>query len=92
MQMWTEIRRRAPVEGASKRSVCREYGIGWRTLEKILANTELRGYRTSAARPRAKLGPYLPVIEQILSLPTRSLRGTGRPRPAPRPSSGPTWG
>ncbi len=67
MQMWTEIRRRVLVESVSKRSACREYGIGWRTLEKILANTEPPGYRTSAPRPRAKLGPYLPVIEQILA-------------------------
>jgi transposase len=67
MQMWTEIRRRVLVEGTSKRSVCREYGIGWRTLEKILANTEPPGYRRSAPRPKTKLGPYLPVIEQILA-------------------------
>jgi transposase len=66
MQEWTEIRRRVLVEGASKRSVCRDYGIAHKTLQKILANTEPPGYRRSAARPRTKLGPYLPVIEEIL--------------------------
>jgi transposase len=67
MQMWTEIRRRALVEGASKRSIRRDYGVGAETLEKILANTEPPGYRRSAPRPRTKLGPYLGVIEEILA-------------------------
>jgi len=67
MQMWSEIRRRALVEGASKRSIRRDYGVGAETLEKILANTEPPGYRRSAPRPKTKLGPYLPVIEEILA-------------------------
>ena len=40
MQEWTEIRHRVLVERASKRSVCREFGIAHKTLQKILANTE----------------------------------------------------
>ena len=67
MQEWTEIRRRVLVEGASKRSVCRDYGIAHKTLQKILANTEPPGYRRSAARAATKLGPYLGVIEEILA-------------------------
>ncbi|MDP9342657.1 MAG: IS21 family transposase, partial [Actinomycetota bacterium] len=67
MQEWTEIRRRVLVEGASKRSVCRDYGIAHKTLQKILANTEPPGYRSSAPRPKTKLGPYLGVIEEILA-------------------------
>ena len=67
MQEWTEIRRRVLVEGASKRSVCREFGIVHKTLQKILAHTEPPGYRRSSVRPRTKLGPYLGVIEQILA-------------------------
>ena len=67
MQEWTEIRRRVLVEGASKRSVCRDYGIAHKTLQKILANTEPPGYRRSAPRRRTKLAPYLPVIEEILA-------------------------
>jgi hypothetical protein len=34
MNEWTEIRRKVLVDGASKRSVCREYGLGWWTLYK----------------------------------------------------------
>jgi transposase len=67
MQEWNEIRRRVLVEGASKRSVCRDYGIAHKTLQKILANAEPPGYRASAPRPRTKLGPYLPVITEILA-------------------------
>ena len=55
------------MEGASKRSIRRDYGVGAETLEKILANTEPPGYRRSAPRPKTKLGPYLPVIEEILA-------------------------
>jgi transposase len=55
------------VEKASKRSVCRDYGMAHKTLQKILANTEPPGYRTAAPRPRTKLGPYLSVIEEILA-------------------------
>jgi transposase len=67
MHEWTEIRRRVLVEGASKRSVCSEYHLGWRTLGKILSNTEPPGYRGAAARPKVKLGPYLGVISEILA-------------------------
>src|SRR5713226_7557499 len=67
MQMWTEIRRRVLVEGASKRSICREYGIAFETLQKILAHAEPPGYRGATTRPKTKLGPYLGVIEEILA-------------------------
>ena len=67
MQMWTEIRRKVLAQSASKRSIRRDYGVGWETLQKILANEEPPGYRQRAARPKTKLGPYLGVIEQILA-------------------------
>ncbi len=67
MREWTEIRRRVLVEGASKRSVCREFGIAHKTLQKILRSTEPPGYRQTSARAKTKLGPYLGVIEQILA-------------------------
>ena len=67
MQEWTEIRRKVLVEGVSKRSIRTDYGVGAETLEKILANTEPPGYRKSAPRAKTKLGPFLPVIEEILA-------------------------
>jgi len=67
MEEWTEIRRKVLVEGASKRSIRRDYGVGWQTLQRILRHPEPPGYRQSAPRRKTKLGPYLEVIEQILS-------------------------
>ncbi len=66
MNEWTTIRRRVLVEKDSKRSVCLEFGIGWRTLEKILAHPAPPGYRRQAPWGKPKLGPFLPVIEEIL--------------------------
>ena len=67
MQDWTDIRRLVLVEGASKRSVCRQYGIAHKTLQKILAHSEPPGYRQRLPRPKTKLGPYLATIEEILA-------------------------
>jgi transposase len=66
MENWAEIRRRVLVDGLSKRAACREYGIHWGTLRKVLEHPEPPGYRRSAPRPRPKLDPFLPVIHQIL--------------------------
>jgi transposase len=66
MNEWTEIRRKVLVEGASKRSVAQAHGLGWRTLEKILANADPPGYRGAEARPKRKLTPaLLEVMDQI---------------------------
>ena len=67
MQDWTDIRRAVLVEGASKRSICRRYGIAHKTLQKILAWPEPPGYRQQTPRPKSKLGPRLGVIEEILA-------------------------
>ena len=66
MEMWTEIRRKVLVEGASKRSIRRDYQVSARTLEKILANTEPPGYRQRTTRPKPMLDQFLPVIDEIL--------------------------
>jgi transposase len=66
MQEWTEIRRKVLVEGVPKRQIIKEYGIGWRTLEKALALPEPPGYRKAAPRAKTKIGPFTRVIEQIL--------------------------
>jgi transposase len=54
------------VEGASKRSIQREYQIHWKTLQKILQEPEPPGYRQANPRPKKKLGPFLAVLEEIL--------------------------
>ena len=67
MQQWTEIRRKVLVEGASKRSVIKDYQIGARTLEKVLSHSQPPGYRLDSPRNKTKLGPFLGVIDQILA-------------------------
>jgi hypothetical protein len=67
MELWSEIRRRVLVEGVSKRAVVRDYGIGWRTLAKILAHPEPPGFRLAVARPKPKLGAFMGVIDEILA-------------------------
>ena len=62
MQMWTEIRRRVLVEGASKRSICREYGIAFETLQKILANAEPVGVKNSDHSCDLRLRPSWPPV------------------------------
>ena len=62
MDQWAEIRRRVLVEGASKRSIQREYKIHWKTLQKILREAEPPGYRQSQPRPKKKLGPFRDVL------------------------------
>jgi transposase len=66
MENWAEIRRRVLVDGLSKRAACREYQIHWDTLTEILTHTEPPPFRRAAPRPGPKLGPFLPVIHQIL--------------------------
>src|SRR5712691_6328663 len=67
MEQWSEIRRKVLVEGVSKRQVCREYGLGWRTLEKMLGFPEPPGYRRQVPRGRPRLGPFVGLIDGILA-------------------------
>jgi len=45
MEEWLAIRRRVLVEGVSKRTILRETGLHWQTLEKILTHSSPPGYR-----------------------------------------------
>lgn len=67
MQDWTDIRRAVLVQSASKRSVCRQYGIAHKTLQKILSHSEPPGYRQQLPRRKTKLESCLATIEEILS-------------------------
>jgi transposase len=67
MDQWTEIRRKVLVEGASKRSIHRDYGIGHQALAKILAKAEPPGYQMAEIRRKPVLGPHLTTIEAILA-------------------------
>src|SRR5258708_20260550 len=67
MEFWKEVRRRVLTKELSKRAACEEYGLGWHTLQKILAHDEPPGYRQSQPREKRKLAPFLPIIQQILA-------------------------
>ena len=66
MQKWTEIRRRVLNQEISKRQACQEYGLGWRTLRRILEHEEPPRYRQKKPRRKPKLERFLPIIHEIL--------------------------
>src|SRR4051794_33686965 len=66
MGKWAEIRRRVLVDGLGKRAACREYGIHYKTLKKILTHTEPPGFRRPERERASVLGPLLSVVHQIL--------------------------
>ena len=66
MELWAEIRRRVLTGELSKRGACKAYDLGWWTLKKILEHAEPPKYRLSKAKPRPKIGRFVPIIHQIL--------------------------
>jgi transposase len=66
MELWSEIRRRVLVEGVSKREICRDYKMGWRTVDKVLEHVEPPGYRSRVRRAQPKLGPFIGLIDEML--------------------------
>ncbi len=63
---WTEIRRLVLTKQKSKRAICQEYRLHWKTLQKILTHAEPPGYQQRQARAKPKLGHLLPVIHELL--------------------------
>jgi transposase len=66
MEPWAEIRRRVLTGEIRKREACREYDLHWQTLKKILATEEPPPFRPKVPRAKPRLGPFLPIIHQIL--------------------------
>jgi transposase len=66
MEFWSEVRRRVLTGELTKRAALREYEIHWDTLTKILENTEPPGYRRCKEREKPVLGPFIPLIQEIL--------------------------
>ena len=67
MEQWSEIRRKVLVEGVSKRQICREYGVGWRTLEEDARVPGAAWVSAGVPRARPKLGAFVGVIDGILA-------------------------
>ena len=66
MEKWVEIRRRVLGKEISKRQACKEYGIPWRTLQRILEHVEPPGYQLKQPRAKRKLDRFMPIIHEIL--------------------------
>lgn len=68
MDFWVQVRRYVLVEGHSKRSACRKFGLHWKTLAKMLDHPEPPGYRRRGG-PGAgtkKIDAVLPIVHAIL--------------------------
>jgi transposase len=66
MELWSEIRRRVLTGELSMRQACSEYGLNFRTVQKIVKRAEPEGYHAEEPRAKPVLGPYLEIIEKIL--------------------------
>ena len=66
MELWSEVRRRVLTGELTKRAARQEYHLHWDTLTKILENAEPPGYRRRKERQKPVLGPFIPLIEEIL--------------------------
>jgi transposase len=66
MEIWSEIRRRVKAGELSMRQAAAEYGLNFRTVRKIVHHPEPPPFHAPQPRPQPVLGPFLPVIEQIL--------------------------
>jgi len=50
----------------SRREACRKYNLNFRTVQKILEHQEPPGYRKKDARDKPTIGPFIPIIHEIL--------------------------
>jgi transposase len=66
MDKWTKIRRDVLVGGMSRRAACKKYNLNFRTIQKILEYQEPPGYRKKGERDKPKIGPFIPIIHEIL--------------------------
>src|SRR5947209_9987943 len=66
MELWSEIRRRVLAGAISMRQACAEYHLNFRTVRKIVRHAEPPPLRASQSRAKPVLGPFLPVLRQII--------------------------
>src|SRR6202047_2171651 len=66
VELYGQVRRAVYVEGMSRRGAARRFGIGPRTVAKMLSFSVPPGYRRSRPPARPRLDPYVGVIEGVL--------------------------
>ena len=67
LQKYELVRRSVLVDGLSKRKASGEFGVNRRTVGKMLADARPPDYQCRAPRAKPKLGPFLAIIEQIVT-------------------------
>ena len=67
MEIYGRVRRAVRVEGRSQRAVARDFGLSRETVRKMLQYAVPPGYQRQQPIKRPKLGPWLGVIDAILS-------------------------
>ena len=67
VELYARVRRAVRIEGLSKRAVARRFGIDPRTVDKMLAFSVPPGYRRSKPPVKPKLGPFIAMIDGILT-------------------------
>ena len=72
MEKWTRIRRDVLAGGMSKRKACKKYGLSFRTIQKILEREEPPEHRKNTERSKPVIGPFIPIIHEILEADKRS--------------------
>lgn len=66
MDKWTRVRRDVLANDMSRREACKKYNLNFRTIQKIVDHQEPPGYRRKVARDKPTIGPFIPIIHEIL--------------------------
>jgi len=67
VEVYARIRRAVQVDGMSIREAAREFGLSRKTIRKMLQYSLPPGYERRKPIERTKLGPWLGIIDQVLS-------------------------
>jgi transposase len=67
VEIYGRVRRAVRVEGKSQRAVAREFGLSRETVRKMLQYAVPPGYQRQQPIKKPKLGPWIGVIDAILS-------------------------
>ena len=65
MEQWARVRRKVLIDGCSKRSVMKEEGLHWETLQKMLSHSRPPGYRRVNKRER-KIDVFAEWVQGVL--------------------------
>ena len=66
MEIWAEIRRQFITGEKSIRQLASEYDLNFRTVQKIVHNSEPQPYQQRQPRQRPQVGKFLPIIGMMI--------------------------